>query len=150
MCGDSKLSTIIFIKCLKKQKHPWLTPRVRTPMCHLRTTPRLPDCCHVTGCLFFPYCTTPALHSSIQICNHHFLTALLPHSTALSKPATTTFTTLSPTCGIEPGPPAWESSTLPSEPQDVRKHRVIFSTYILNIRVRCVLHFHLFSFIIKI
>jgi hypothetical protein len=69
---DSKLSTVIFNKCLTKQKHPWLTPRVRTPMSHLRTTPRLPDCCHATGCLFFPYCTLPALHSTIQICNHHF------------------------------------------------------------------------------
>jgi len=55
-----------------------------------------------------------------------FLTALLPHSfgpgTAQYKPATTTFKTPSPTSGIEPGPPAWESSTLTSEPLDVARN----------------------------
>ena len=55
----------------------------------------------------------------------------------------------SPASGIEPGPPAWESSTLTSEPRDVRKNTSMFSIYIVNIRVHCMLHFHLTSFIIK-
>ena len=55
-----------------------------------------------------------------------------------------------PASGIKPRPPAWESSTLPSEPLDVRKNTSMFSIYIVNIRVHFMLHFHLTSFIIKI
>ena len=55
-----------------------------------------------------------------------------------------------PASGIEPGPPAWESSTLTNEPPNARKNTSMFSTYIVNIRVHCMLHFHLISFIIKI
>ena len=62
---------------------------------------------------------------------------------------TSTFMTLAAS-GIEHGPPAWESSTLPSEPLDVRKNTSIFLTYVVNIRVHCMLHFHLSSFIIQI
>jgi hypothetical protein len=48
---------------------------------------------------------------------------------------TTTFFMTQAQRGIEPGPPAWESSTLRSEPRDATNITYNFSTYIVNIRV---------------
>ena len=45
--------------------------------------------------------------------------------------------------GIEPRPAFWQSSTLLSEPLVGRKNNLLFSTYIVNIRVHCMLNFHL-------
>ena len=97
----------------------------RFPPCNrlLRTTPRLPGCCHPPGCLFF------SLY-------------FLPPFSAVQPPPSW--------LGIEPGPPAWESSTLPSEPPDVHWNMSLFLTSIVNIHAYCMLHSHPFSFIIKI
>jgi hypothetical protein len=105
-----------------------LTPRARTPTSLL--------CCHAPGCCCFTFLFTALLRPFSEPARDSY------------KPAT--FMTRSPTPGIEPGPPAWESSTLPSEPLDVRKDTSIFWTYIVSIHVQCMLHFHLSTFITEI
>jgi hypothetical protein len=91
--------------------------------------------------------------SSLLLCNppassYHFTS--LHSSRTFSESATTTVKTPSSLLGIEPGPPAWESSTLPSEPLDVRKNTSIFWTSIVNVHAHCMLHSYPFSFISKI
>jgi hypothetical protein len=103
--------------------------------------------------LGLPCLSFAQLHGFLALTTFTHLQHQTQHFTALftsSKLATTIFMALSPSSGIEPGPPAWESSTLPSEPLDVRKNKPIFSTYIVNIHVHCILQFHLSYFIIKI
>ena len=103
--------------------------------------------------LGLPCLSFALLHGFLALTTLTHLQHQTQHFTALctfSTFATTIFMTLSPSSGIEPGPPAWESSTLPSEPLDVRKNMSIFSTYIVNIHAQCMWNFHLSSFIVKI
>ena len=59
-------------------------------------------------------------------CISHIITLYLLIPTAACRLATTATTTASPALGIEPGPPAWESSTLPNEPPDVHRIHLYF------------------------
>jgi hypothetical protein len=94
--------------------------------------PLLHDCLFFNSFTYLPHCTP-------------LITSFEP-ARDTTEIATTKFMTLA-TSGIEPGPPAWESSTLPNEPLDARKKKSLFSTHIVNIRAHCMLPFQLFSFI---
>jgi hypothetical protein len=102
-------------------------------------------------------------YSTAALSIHNTYLTYLPQSSSLhsSHPsfepardtiqiATVDFQDRLATSGIEPGSPAWEYSTLPSELTDARKNTSIFSKSVVNVRVHFKLLFHLSSYIIKI
>ena len=66
------------------------------------------------------------LHYILHITYHTLYIYHTLHITHITHYTATATTTASPTLGIEPGPPAWESSTLPNEPLDVRTIHLYF------------------------
>jgi hypothetical protein len=131
--------------------HPWLTPRVRTGLpvstWHDSTASSLLSVLHPAASSLLTLALTFTLtltYLSLQSSRTSSESATAPYNLA-----TTTFMKLSLEGGIEPGPSAWESSTLPSEPLDVQRNMSIFSTYIVNNHAHCILHFHLSTLIIK-